>query len=220
MNIISQTVGVVFQSGLATVSSYAPKFIAGLIILFIGLIAASLLKDLVLLVFKYFRISKWLSTLGVVKEQELQIWPQLLSELVRWTMVFIFLMSAVDLWGIPKVSEVLSQLLLFLPNVIMAVIIGWIGLVLARFAFDIVRHSVRGVGGRESEILGSVARYSIIFFTVLIILNQLGVAAELVKILFTGIVGMLALALGLAFGLGGKEEAGKVLEKLSKKFSK
>ena len=218
MNFISETIGSVFQSGLITVSSYTPRFIAGLIILLIGMIVASLLKDTVLLVFKYFSINRWLETLGVVRENELNIWPNLLSELVRWTFVFVFLMSAVDTWGIPKVSEVLGELLSFLPNVIMAVIIGWIGLVVARLAFDIVRHSVKGVGGRESLILGNVARYSIVFFTVLIILTQLGVAAELVKILFTGIVGMLALAFGLAFGLGGKEEARVILRSLIRKL--
>ncbi len=218
MNFISETIGSVFQSGLITVSSYMPRFIAGLIILLIGMIVASLLKDMVLLVFKYFSINRWLVTLGVVRENELNIWPNLLSELVRWTFVFVFLMSAVDTWGIPKVSEVLGELLSFLPNVIMAVIIGWIGLVVARLAFDIVRHSVKGVGGRESLILGNVARYSIVFFTVLIILTQLGVAAELVKILFTGIVGMLALAFGLAFGLGGKDEARNILKTIVKKY--
>src|SRR3989338_8885177 len=218
MNFISETIGSVFQSGLITVSSYTPRFIAGLIILLIGMIVSSLLKDTVLLVFKYFSINRWLETLGVVRENELNIWPNLLSELVRWTFVFVFLMSAVDTWGIPKVSEVLGELLSFLPNVIMAVIIGWIGLVVARLAFDIVRHSVKGVGGRESLILGNVARYSIVFFTVLIILTQLGVAAELVKILFTGIVGMLALAFGLAFGLGGKEEARVILRSLIRKL--
>ena len=77
------------------------------------MIVASLLKDTVLLVFKYFSINRWLETLGVVRENELNIWPNLLSELVRWTFVFVFLMSAVDTWGIPKVSEVLGELLSF-----------------------------------------------------------------------------------------------------------
>lgn len=218
MNIFTETFGTIFQSVFGIVSSYIPKLFAGILILFIGLIVASLLKDLLKLVFTYLRLEKWLATLGLAKEQEIEIWPNLLAELLRWTTIFIFLMSAVEVWEVPKVGDVLGQLLQFLPNVFLAVIIGWIGLIAGRFAFDIVRHSVKGVGGRESLILGNVARYSIIFFTVLIILTQLGVAAELVKILFTGIVGMLALAFGLAFGLGGKDQAGNILDKLLKKF--
>jgi hypothetical protein len=69
-------------------------------------------------------------------------------------------------------------------------------------------------------VLANIARYSVVFFTCLIILTQLGVASELVKILFTGIVGMLALSFGLAFGLGGQDEARNILKKLHKKLGK
>lgn len=214
MNAFIDMFGTMWQSILNTVSSFMPKFFAGLLILFIGLIVASLLKDLLKLVFRYLRLEKWLATLGVAREQEVEIWPNLLAELLRWTTIFIFLMSAVEIWEVPKVGDVLGQLLQFLPNVFLAVIIGWIGLTAGRFAFDIVRHSVKGVGGRETLVLAHVARYAIVFFTVLIVLAQLGVAAELVKILFTGIVGMLVLAFGLSFGLGGQDEAKNILRKL------
>lgn len=219
MNVLSDSLGTVFSSFLVFVSAFIPKFTAGLIILFIGLIVASLLKDFVRLVFKYFRIEKWLLVAGIGKSTDLSIWPNLLGELVRWTTIFIFLMSAVELWGIPKVADVLAQLLAFIPNVFIVVIIGWVGLVAGRFAHDIVRHGVRGLGSHEALVLGNAARYTIIFFTVLIILTQLGVAAELVKILFTGIVGMLALAFGISFGLGGKDEAAKLLRNISNRIN-
>lgn len=200
-------------------SAYIPKFIAGLLIFFIGLIIASLLKDIVKLIFRYFRIEKWLEAAGIVKGSDLEIWPNLLAELTRWTTIFVFLTSAVETWGVPKVGDVLNQLLLFLPNVFVAVVIGLIGLVIGRLASDIVRHSIRGLGEKEGLILGNVARYAIVFFTGLIILTQLGVAAELVKILFTGIVSMLALAFGLSFGLGGQDEARDILKKLRTKIN-
>lgn len=214
MNIISESLGSIFNSSFIVLVSYIPKFIAGILILLIGIIVASILKDVLILIFKYFRLDKWFETAGLVKEKEVNVWSNLLAELVRWTVIFLFLMSTVDVWGIPKVGEVLNQLLLFLPNVFVAVIVGLAGLIISNFAFDIVRHSVRGLGGRETMLLGNVARYSILFFTALIILSQLGVASELIKILFTGIVSMLALALGLAFGLGGKDHANRILENL------
>ena len=108
---------------------------------------------------------------------------------------------------------------MFIPNVFVVVIIGWVGLMVGRFAHDIVRHGVRGLGSQEALVLGNAARYTIVFFTVLIILTQLGVAAELIKILFTGIVGMLALAFGLAFGLGGQDEARNILKNLRERLS-
>lgn len=219
MNIFTETIGNFIGSIIGIILSYLPKLGAGLLVFFIGLVVASLMKDLVAIVFKYFRISRWLETAGLVKEKEVEVWPKIISELVRWIIIFLFLMSAVEIWGVPKVGEVLSQLLLFLPNVFVAVIIGLAGLIAARFTFDIVRHGVKGLGNKESLLLATVARYSIIFFTTLIILTQLGVAADLVKILFTGIVSMLALAFGLAFGLGGQDEAKNILKSLRIKLS-
>lgn len=219
MNIFTETIGSFIGSIMGIILSYLPKLGAGLLVFFIGLVVASLMKDLIAIVFKYFRISRWLETAGLVKEKEVEVWPKIISELVRWIIIFLFLMSAVEIWGVPKVGEVLSQLLLFLPNVFVAVIIGLAGLIAARFTFDIVRHGVKGLGNKESLLLATVARYSIIFFTTLIILTQLGVAADLVKILFTGIVSMLALAFGLAFGLGGQDEAKNILKSLRQKIS-
>lgn len=220
MNVVTDTYTTITTTIVSVVSTYVPKLVAGLLILVIGLIIASLVRDLIRLFFKYVKIEKWLEAAGVAKEKEIAIWPNLLAELVRWTTIFIFLMSAVEVWGVPKVADVLNELLLFLPNVFVAVVIGWIGLVAAKFSFNIVRHSVQGLGDREALILGSIARYAIVFFTILIILTQLGVAADLVRILFTGIVGMLALAGGLAFGLGGKDEAAKLLKQLLKRLEK
>ena len=216
MNLFQDTVTTIFSSWISAISSYLPKLLAGTLILVIGLVVSSLIRDLVKLVFKYFKLESILETAGIATERELAVWPNLIAEVIRWFTIFIFLMSSVEVWGIPKVSDVLNQFLQFLPNVLVAVVIGWVGIVASRFAYDIVRHGVRGVGRKESEVLANMAKYAIIFFTTLIILTQLGVASDLVKILFTGIVAMLALALGLAFGLGGKDHACKILDKLYK----
>lgn len=218
MNIVTNGIASLYSSIMYVVSTFALKFLAGMLILLIGLIVASLLKDLLLTVFRYFRFENWLEAAGVAKSEEVNIWPRLLAQLLRWIVIFIFLISAVDVWGIPKVGEVLNQLLQFLPSVLVAVIIGWIGLVAARFSHDIVRHGVGKIVGEESLLLATLARYAIIFFTTLIILTQLGVAADLIKILFTGIVAMLAISFGLAFGLGGVDEARNILSGLRGKL--
>jgi hypothetical protein len=217
MNLIAETFNQVVGSSLSIVIAYIPRLFAGILIFAIGIVVASLMRDVVKIAFKYFRFDRILESSGVTRGQDVTIWPNILSELVRWATIFVFLMSSVEIWGIPKVADVLGQLLQFLPNVFLAVIIGWIGLVVGRFTYDIVRHGVRGLGGQEAVVLGTVARYSIIFFTTLIILTQLGVAADLVRILFTGIVGMLALAIGLSFGLGGQDEARRILSRFREK---
>lgn len=212
MNFVASAFSSFLASLLFLISNFIPKFFAGLVILIIGIVIASLLRDLLKVFFKYLRLEQWLENANVIKAKEIQIWPNIIIELIRWTVIFLFLMSAVETWAIPKVGDVLNQLLLFIPNVFLAVIIGWIGIVTGRFIFDIVRHGIDGVGGKESIILASIAKYSLYFFTSLIILTQLGVAADLVKILFTGIIISLSLAFGLAFGLGGQEEAKNILK--------
>ncbi|OIO12837.1 hypothetical protein COV53_03220 [Candidatus Gottesmanbacteria bacterium CG11_big_fil_rev_8_21_14_0_20_37_11] len=220
MNVFIESLSGVLNSVFFIISAFIPKLIAGSLIIFIGLILASLIKDFIIILFKYFRIEKWLQSAGLVQKDEVVVWPNLIFEVIRWIIIFIFLMSAIDVWGIPKVADLLNQLLLFLPNVFVAVVIGWIGLISARFVFDIVRHSLSGVGRREALVLGNIAKYSILFFTALIVLTQLGVASELVKILFTGIVSMVAIAFGLSFGLGGKDEAKRILESLREQINK
>lgn len=218
MNSITESFIAVFNTWFTGAGIFFPKLLAGIILLLVGLVLSSIFKDAVKLIFKYFRLDKWFEVAGLVKENEVNIWSDMLAELVRWGTVFLFLMSAVDLWGVPKVGDVLNQLLVFLPNVFIAVVVGMVGMVLGNFSFDIVRHGVRGLGSKESLVLGNIAKYSIIFFTALIILTQLGVAAELVKILFTGIIGMLSLAFGLAFGLGGQDEARSILKGIREKL--
>lgn len=220
MSAFLQSVNTIFYSALLGIAGYLPKFISGFLILFIGLVVASIFKDIINIVFRYFRLEKWLEVIGIAKGKEVNVWPQILSEILRWLIIFIFLISAVEAWGVPKVGEVLNQLLYFLPNVMLAVVIGWIGLTAGKVSYNIVRHSIRGLEDHEIMVLGNVARYSIIFFTILIVLAQLGVAADLVKILFTGIVAMLALAFGLAFGIGGQDEARDILKELRKKLKK
>ena len=219
MNIITESLSTFISATFVFISAFLPKLLAGFLILFIGIIIASLLRDLLKIIFRYFSLEKWLSTAGIAKSTDVSVWSNLLGEMVRWLTIFIFLISAVEAWGIPKVGDVLQQLLMFIPNVFVVVIIGWVGLMVGRFAHDIVRHGVRGLGSQEALVLGNAARYTIVFFTVLIILTQLGVAAELIKILFTGIVGMLALAFGLAFGLGGQDEARNILKNLRERLS-
>lgn len=202
------------------ISSYLPQFFAGLLILIVGLIIASALRHLVLVFFKVIKAEKWFEETTLISGKEVRVWPQVLAELVRWSTVILFLVPAVEAWGLPKATEVLNQLLLYLPNVLVSVFIAFVGLVVANLIYDIVRHAVRGVGGTQSVAMGTFARYTIIFFTALVVLNQLGVAADLIKILFTGIVAMLALAGGLAFGLGGKDMAQDVLKALKDKLDK
>lgn len=227
MEAIGATVTAIVINSLVRFGSYLPQFLAGLILLLIGLAVAAVLKEIVIRFLTFLRVDEWFGSVTdwftkLKSEQAIRgkVWPKLLAELVRWTVVILFLVPAAEVWGLPKVTELLNQFLLYVPNVFVAVVIAFIGIVVANLVSDIVKNASRSLGGTSSNLLSNTAKYALYFFTVLVVLNQLGVAADLVRILFTGIVAMIAVAGGLAFGLGGQETAKKVWTELQKRVEK
>jgi len=206
-----------FFTGIAL---FFPQFIAGLLVLLVGLLIAELIKEAVLGLTQLVKVEKWAENAKLGSVHDLKVWPKILAELLRWTVFILFLIAAVEVWGIKQVSEVLNQLLLYLPNVFVAVVMGLVGVVVGNLVYDVVKHGAKGVGHSSSGGLASLARYSVFVFTGLLVLHQLGVAADLIRILFTGIVAMLALAGGLAFGLGGQDTARDVLKEVRRRVEK
>lgn len=209
---------VIVVTSVTQLENYLPKFLAGLFILGIGLVVASVLHRLIIEFFKVVQVEEWLDEAHIAKANDVRVWPQIFAEFVRWSAIILFLVPAAEVWGVPRVTEVLNQVLLYIPNVFVAVFIGLVGLAIANIVYDVVHHGARSIGSTSAGALATVARYAIIFFTTLVVLNQLGVAAELIRILFTGIVAMLALAGGLAFGLGGQDTAKDILKNLRQKI--
>jgi hypothetical protein len=218
INAIGVAIGATITNALSRLGSYIPQFLGGLVILIVGFIVAAILRAVVVRLFRYLNLERWFKRAGMDRVIQFGDWPNILAEIVRWAVIIIFLIPAVEAWGLPQVTAVLNQLLFFLPNVFVAVVVGFVGLAIANILADVVKTSTLGLGHSSSNLLANIAKYSLLFFTGLIILNQLGVAADLVKILFTGIVAMLALAGGLAFGLGGQDKARQLLDNLNQKI--
>lgn len=197
---------------------FLPNFFTGLGILIIGLLLSSLLKRTLISILVFARVDAVLEKMRLMKSTEVKIWLEVLSEILKWTVVILFLIPTLEVWNLSRATLVINQFLFYLPNVLVAVILGFIGLLASNLGYDLVKHSVKTIGSTSANTLSVFTKWLIIFFTVLVVLNQLGVAQDLVRILFTGIVVMLALAGGLAFGLGGKDIAREMLEELRNKF--
>lgn len=206
------------NNALLLIVNFVPKFILGLIIILIGIIIAAILKQVVSGILKAFKVETLLRKYGVPEAKGDLTWTNMLSEIVRWFVILVFLVPTTDIWGLPRVGVLLNQFLLYLPNVLVAAIIALVGFVLARLAHDVILASAKGISAEASNTIASVTRWAIIVFVVLIVLNQLGVATDLIKILFIGFVAMVAVAGGLAFGLGGKDAARDILESIGRKL--
>lgn len=215
---VGQTLITSLNSGLFAIASFVPKFIAGTIILLLGIILASLLKQVILEILKALHVEALLKRYGVPEARADFTWSNILAEIVRWFVIVMFLIPTADVWGLPQVVTVLNMFLLYLPNVFVAAIIALVGFAFARLAHDVVLASIQGVTPDTAQAIASAARWSVTVFVILAVLNQLGVASDLIRILFTGFVAMIAIAGGIAFGLGGQKTAQEVLENLRKKL--
>lgn len=198
--------------------TFFPNLVSGTVIILVGFLLAGLVKKVLLSVFSFIRLGTVFEKTRLIEKKEVKIWEEVLSEVLRWTIVVLFLIPSFEVWGLSKATVVLNQFLFYLPNVIVAVIVAFVGLVTSNLGADLVKSSARTVGSSSATALSVFTKWLILFFTVLVVLNQLGVAQDLIRILFTGIVVMIALAGGLAFGLGGQSIAKEMLEELRNKF--
>ncbi|MDP3771847.1 MAG: hypothetical protein Q8Q94_00530 [bacterium] len=139
--------------------------------------------------------------------------------LVRWFLIIAFLLAAANILQLQAVAEFLKDVLNFVPNIVVAALI----LVIAAVVIDVIERPMHGMVaalGARGAIVGAMVRWAVWIFAILAVLVQLRIAADLVHIIVQGMVAALAIALGLAFGLGGKETAAAILDKVRREMEK
>ena len=192
-----------------------PKVIGFLLILVIGwLIAAALARVVssVLRAVRFNDLAQRAGLSGFVQKMGLQTDAAgFVATIAKWFVRLIVLVSAFDALGLPAVSQVLQQLLLWLPNLVVAMIALVIGGLAANGLSRLVRGAAAESGLGRPDLLANVARVAVWAFAIVVAVNQIGIATALINTLFMAVVGAVALALGLAFGLGGRETAASIV---------
>jgi len=197
---------------------YVPRIIGSLVVLIIGLIVAAGLDALVEKIFAVVKLDVFLEKLGlrpIFERAGLRLrGAYFLGKLVYWFVVIAFLLAVSDSLGLYALSGFLSSVLNYLPNVIAAVLILVASLVLGHFLRRIVTASVLSAKLHAAHFLGTLVWWIVVVFGFLAALSQLDIASAIIQTLVTGFIAMIALAGGLAFGLGGKDYASRMLNKL------
>jgi hypothetical protein len=139
-----------------------------------------------------------------------------IAGVVKWFVRLITLVVAFDTLGLPAVSNVLQQLLLWLPNLVVALVVLVIGGLAAKALSQLVRGASAEAGFSNPDTLATVTQVAVWGFTIVVAINQLGIATTLINTLLIGLVGGLALAFGLAFGLGGRDRAAQILDRVGR----
>lgn len=144
---------------------------------------------------------------------------EFIGSIFKWSLVLVFLLAVVEIIGLTQFGEFLKgQVLPFVPDVITAALIFVAAIIIADILEKVVRAAVEGMGAGYAKIAGLIVKWAIWIFAIFAILIQLRVASALIQTLFTGLVAVIVIAAGLAFGLGGKDAAREIVEDLRDKF--
>ena len=144
---------------------------------------------------------------------------EFIGSIFKWSLVLVFLLAVVEIIGLTQFGDFLKgQVLPYVPDVITAVLIFVAAIIIADMLEKVVRAAVEGMGSGYAKMAGLIVKWAIWIFAIFAILIQLRVATALIQTLFTGLVAVIVIAAGLAFGLGGKDAAREVMEDLRDKF--
>jgi len=143
---------------------------------------------------------------------------EFVGAIVKWVLIIVFLLAAVEILGFAQFAGFLNDVLGYLGNVIVAALIFVVTVIVVDILVKLVVVAAEGAKFAASHLAGEIVRWSIWVFAALAILHQLGIAQPLIETLFTGLVAVLVISAGIAFGLGGKEVAAELLENLRKRL--
>jgi hypothetical protein len=191
---------------------FIPGLVLAIIFFVVGWIIASIIGKAIAQLFSALKIDKIFESAGAGEMMakagmRLNV-GKFIGDLVKWFIIAVFLWWTLGFIGLTEVTQFMREVVVqYLPRVIVAALVLVMATVISDFMRKLIRGSAKMANVRSANLLGTIAHYAIWVFAFIIALSELGVARELMSILFTGIVAMFAIAGGLAFGLGGKEAA-------------
>jgi hypothetical protein len=220
-----QDTGDAFRASLAgalnTLLSAIPRIIGFAVVLIVGWIISSLFArgvEALLRAVKFNDLARrsgfadFVQKMGVRDDSS-----GVIASIAKWCVRLITLVVAFDTLGLPAVSSVLNQLLLWLPNLIVALVVLVIGGLAANALSRLVRGATAEAGFSNPETMETVTRVAVWGFAIVVAITQLGIATTLIDTILIGLIGGMALAFGLAFGLGGRDRAAQILDTIGRR---
>lgn len=208
-----------FSALLVGVIAFLPKLLVAIVLVILGWLIGAALSSLISKVFRALKVDSALEAAGakqLVNRAGFGLnTGRFIGELVKWFVVLVSVIAALSIMGLTEVTLFLQGIVIgYLPQVIAAVLILVVAIVVAEVMRKAVVASAKAAGIRKAGFLGSVTKWAIWIFAVLAALFQLNIAATFIQTLFTGAVVAFSLALGLSFGLGGRDAAKDAIESM------
>ncbi len=203
-------------AGLSRLFSAIPGIIGAILILVIGWIIAGIVGGLVTKLCRAVKVDNVADRIGVngflTKSGTKLTASSILGEIVKWVIRLTFIEMAADQLGMAQVSNLINQMLAFIPNIVVAIVILGAGAFLGQMLSGIVRGAAAEAKLGDAGLLAKLTYGATMAFAIIMALNELNVAPVVVNTLYIGLVAAIALALGLSFGLGGKDVAARYAE--------
>ena len=201
-------------TSLAVFLAAIPAIVGALLLLVIGWIIAAIVGGLVAKLLRAIRIDQLADRAGVTtflrRANVRADAAGVIAGIAKWYIRLVFLLLAANAVGLTAVSGIVTGVLAFLPNLLVAMLILGVFSWLASTAKNVVTASLESAGLPNAGGIGAIVFGAVLAFGIVAAADQLGIAQSLINTLFMGVVAALALAFGLAFGLGGREQAAEI----------
>ena len=204
--------------------SYIPTIFAAIVILIVGWIIAKFVEAIVVRALKAARLDVVSDKAGIANmlaQGDIK-WTlsELLGVIVYWIVMLSVLAAAMNALNLTVASDLLSKLVAYIPNIIIAIFVLVLGAFLASFVAGIVRTAAGNAGIGSAKLLGKISQTILIVFAVIIAIEQLNIATAFIAFAVNIILASVGLALALAFGLGCKDIAAKAMADILNKVKK
>jgi Conserved TM helix len=204
-------------AGMARFFGAIPNILGALILLIVGWIVAGLVGGLVTKLCRGIHVDTVADRVGVngfLQQSGTKLrTSNIIGEILKWVIRLVFIEMAAEQLGMPQISLIINQILGFIPNIIVAMVILGVGGFLGQLLGGIVRGAASEAKIGNANLLSRLTFGAVMAFAIIAALNELNVAPVVVNTLYIGLVAALALALGLAFGLGGRDTAARLTER-------
>jgi hypothetical protein len=195
-----------------------PALLGALMILLLGWLLAKILKAALVKILVAVRLEKFSARSGLSKFLSRGDIKHSLADVLGtvffWIVFLFFINLAAEVLKFTLLQNLINSIISFIPNLVVAFLIIVVGVLLSSFFKGLVRVTASSYALARAELLGTIVQYLIVFFTLAVALEQLGVATNILVYSVLIIIGALAFGFALAFGLGSKEVAGKIVNKI------
>lgn len=200
--------------------SFIPNLTGALIVLIVGWIVAIAVGKIiggVLYRLKFnepFKGEKWNKAM---KQANIDINPSdFLGKVIKWIVFILVIWIVADILKLDQVTDFVGSIIAYIPNIIAATLIFIIAVIIGELLSKLIIATIEKSELPYSRMAGTIIKVAIWIFATFAILIQLGIAKDLLMVLFSGLIAFMVIAGGLAFGLGGKDAATKFIETAKK----